>query len=59
MVGLDPAFLTKLYWNHTEIIFDSRGIGITRPCTESYSIQLVANEAASFSDASDIKQVTF
>jgi pimeloyl-ACP methyl ester carboxylesterase len=56
MDAWDPALLTKLSSNHTVIIFDSRGIGNTTSGTESYSIQLVANDTAGLMDALNIQE---
>ena len=54
MDAWDPSFLKGLSSNHTVIVFDSRGIGITTVGSKPYSMQLLANDAAGLLDALNI-----
>jgi len=51
-----PSLLTDLSSNHTLVIFDSRGVGITTIGTKPYSIKQFANNTAGLLDALKIQK---
>ena len=56
MDAWDPSLLSILSSNNTVIVFDSRGIGNTTSGTESYSVQLLANDTAGLMDVLKIQK---